>query len=277
MRKRCAVAFLLAVAGGVALADSDAAAQRAAPPNTLTFSWAPGVEVHHQSYREPSLAVSEDGWFGGLTLDARAVYNAWQLRGEAQLAYGRMDYSGSGNINGIDDLQAEFRVLAAYALTFNSRGDQATPYVGYGYRYLGDYVGGKTSSTGAVGYDRVSQYHYIPIGLETRFGLAPGWSVKPRAEYDYFIHGTQDSYLSQAVRGLGDLHNGQTSGYGIRGSITAETYFGATPVEFGPFVRYWHIDQSDTQPVVFRGITVGGGFEPDNHTTEVGFGVKVWF
>lgn len=277
MRKRQSFAVLATVVAGMLLAGTKAEAQRAAPPNTIGFTWAAGLEVHNQEYREPSLGVKEDGWFGGGTLDARLSYNAFQLRGEALLAYGRMDYSGSGKIDGIDDLEFEARLLAAYALPLNARGDNLTPYVGYGYRLLEDYLGGKVSSTGAVGYDRQSQYHYIPMGLEATFGLAPGWAVRPRAEYDYFIRGYQDSYLSQVSAALGDLHNTQTSGYGVRGSITAVTNFGATPVEFGPFVRYWNIDQSDVQPVTFRGVTVGGGFEPANHTTEVGFGVKVWF
>ncbi|HEX9462033.1 MAG TPA: hypothetical protein VGB82_05485 [Alphaproteobacteria bacterium] len=277
MSRRNDVLTLLAVVTGLLLAVPEAGAQPAAPPNTLTFQWAPGLEVHNQAYREPSIGVKEDGWFGGGTLDARAVYNGWQLRGEGLLAYGRMDYSGSGTVNGIDDLEVELRVLGAYAIRLDAQGDEITPYAGYGYRVLEDYLGGKTTSTGARGYDRQSQYHYIPMGLEARLGLAPGWSVKPRAEYDYFIRGYQDSYLSQAIAGLQDVRNTQTSGYGVRGSLTLQTNFGPTPVEFGPFVRYWKIQQSDTQPVIFRGVTVAGGFEPANHTTEIGFGFKVWF
>lgn len=270
------VAMISMMVGGLALASSAAEAQQA-PSDTLTFSWAPGVEVHRQAYREPSLSVSEDGWFGGLTLDGRLAYNQWQLRNEMLLAYGKMDYSGSGTLNNIDDLEFEARLMAAYALPLNPQGDQLTPYFGYGYRLLADYVGGKTTSTGAAGYDRLSQYHYLPMGVETLFGVAPGWSVMPKVEYDYFIQGSQDSYISQAVPGLADVHNTQHSGYGLRGSLTARTNVGGTPVEFGPFVRYWNIKQSDIQPVTFRGVTIGGGFEPANHTTEVGLGFKVWF
>ena len=70
----------------------------------IELGWAIGGEVHHQEYREPSLSVTEKGWFGGLTLDGRAEFGALQIRGEARGAYGRMDYSGSGTANGIDDL-----------------------------------------------------------------------------------------------------------------------------------------------------------------------------
>ncbi len=266
----------LVTIAAAALCASAAWAQQPPPPDTITFSGAIGADVHHQAYREPSLDVTEDGWFGGLTLDGRLEYNRWQLRGEMLADYGRMDYSGSGTASGIDDIEFELRALVARVLPLDAQGTQLTPYVGFGYRLLADFLGGTTTSTGAVGYDRLSQYEYVPIGVETRFGVAPGWSLKPTAEYDYFIHGTQDSYLSEVSGGLSDLHNSQDHGYGWRGSLMARLE-GARPIEFGPYIRYWNIKQSDTQPISFRGVTVGSGFEPANHTTEIGVAAKVWF
>jgi len=260
---------MVLIAAGSALSTGSAAAQQP-PRDMIVFSWAAGADVHHQSYREPSLDVSEDGWFGGLTGDLRLTYNQWQLRGEALLAYGKMDYSGSGTINGIDDVELELRLLGAYALPLNTKGDQLTPYAGYGYRLLADFMGGHTSSTGRFGYDRLSQYHYIPIGLESLVGIAPGWALKPTIEYDYFIEGTQDSYLSP------ELHNTQNSGYGARASLFARTSYGSNPIEFGPFVRYWHIDQSNTQTAANSQFVITG-FEPQNHTVEAGLGFKFWF
>lgn len=265
-----------ALAAALVMTASAAVAQQPTPPGTIAFSGAIGADVHHQAYREPSLGVSENGWLGGLTLDGRMEYNLWQLRGEMLVDYGRMDYSGSGTANGIDDVEFEARGLIARVLPLDPQGDQLTPYVGLGYRLLSDQLGGKVTSTGAVGYDRLSQYEYLPIGIETLVGIAPGWSIKPTAEYDYFLHGTQDSYLSQVSRSLSDLHNTQHSGYGLRGSLMVRMA-GATPIEFGPYVRYWNIKQSDTQPVAFRGVTIGSGFEPANHTTEAGLAVKPWF
>lgn len=266
-----------AIATAVLLYASAATAQQPAPPNTIAFDWAVGADVHHQAYREPSLGVRENGWLGGLTLDGRLEYNLWQLRGEMLADYGRMDYSGSGTANGIDDVEFEARALVGRVLPLDPQGNQLTPYVGFGYRLLADYLGGKTTSTGAVGYDRLSQYEYMPIGLEALIRIAPGWGIKPSAEYDYFIHGTQDSYLSQVNRGLSDLHNSQDSGYGWRGSVMVVRMDNPRPIEFGPYVRYWNVKQSDTQPINFRGVTVGGGFEPANHTTEIGVAAKVWF
>jgi hypothetical protein len=45
---------------------------------------------------------------------------------------------------------------------------------------------------------------------------------------------------------------------------------------FGPFFNYWHIEQSDTSCAT--GSTYGlCGYEPTNHTTEVGAQVRYHF
>ncbi|MDB5408668.1 MAG: hypothetical protein JWL84_3580 [Rhodospirillales bacterium] len=106
------------------------------PANTPIFTWAAGVEGHYQAYREPSLGVSEDGGFGSVTLDGRVTFNQWQLRGEGSVVYGMMDYSGSGMIDGINDLEIEARIIGAYVFTIDTLGNQLTPYSGYGYRRL---------------------------------------------------------------------------------------------------------------------------------------------
>jgi hypothetical protein len=267
-----AAAVALAVAGSLTFA-ADASAQA-----TPAYSGSAGVEVHHQRYREPSLDVTEEGWFGGLTLEAQAEYMLWRFKADARLAYGQMSYSGSGTVDGINDYVFEGRLTVGRALPIGARGgSRLTPYAGYGYRRLYDELGGKVTSTGALGYDRLSQYHYVPVGLEGLFFLSDSWSIRPTVEYDYFISGSQDSYLSQTGLGLGDLHNSQDSGYGVRASLMFGTIVGSLRMEFGPYFRYWKIDQSDTQPIVFAGVTVGSGFEPENDTYEAGLAVKVRF
>jgi hypothetical protein len=251
-----------------------------AVPHAWTFDYALGLELHHQDYTEPSLDVNEQGPFGGLTFDGRGSYGMFQFRGELRLAYGRMDYSssGTGSFDGINDLVFEGRALAALAVPVGPSGiDRLTPYLGFGYRRLADYFGGKLTTTGAAGYDRISQYYYFPVGVEGLFGIADGWAVKPTIEYDHLIYGSQDSQLSQAVAGLSDLHNVQRDGFGLRASLMARTDWDGRPFEFGPFVRYWHIEQSNIEPVTFTGVTIGGGFEPDNHTVEAGLAMRVWF
>jgi hypothetical protein len=153
-------------------------------------------------------------------------YMSWRVKLDGRLAYGRMDYSGSGTIDGIDDYVFESRLTFGYSFILGSRGaTRLTPYFGYGYRHLYDDLGGRVSSTGALGYDRRSQYHYVPIGIEGLFVIGDGWSLRPTAEFDYLIYGTQDSYLSQT--GLfDDVHNEQNSGFGVRASVMFGTFLG---------------------------------------------------
>jgi hypothetical protein len=269
---RIAIAFVVAAAF---LFSEAASAQN----SRTAYTGSLGVEVHRQEYREPSLDVSEKGWFGGLTADGIAAMGKWQLRADGRVAYGQMSYSGSGTEDGIDDFVFEGRILVARAIPIGAHGNgnRITPYFGYGYRRLYDNLGGHITSSGAGGYDRLSQYHYLPVGIEGQFRLSQSWAVKPTFEYDHLIQGMQDSYLSQAASGLGDLHNTQDSGWGLRGAIMFQTLMGSRPIEFGPFVRYWNIEQSDTKAVTFQGLTVGGGFEPANHTIEAGAALKVLF
>lgn len=273
-----AAGFACAALAVPALASSSAHAQNAASGSNLAVSGTWGLEAHYQDYREPSLDVEEEGWFGGFTAAGQLAWQRWQLRGDARLAYGRMDYTGSGRIDGISDFVFEGRAVLGFVIPVgDSAITQALPYAGYGYRMLYDDLGGHRSTTGAAGYDRISQYHYIPVGVELTLAGPGGWTFKPAAEYDYLVRGYQESRLSEAVAGLSDLNNTQESGYGLRASFMAATVWNGRPVEFGPFVRYWNIDDSDVQPVSFRGVTVGGGYEPANETVEAGVALKIGF
>jgi len=259
-------ALLLSLSAG-----ADAMAQEA------KFSWAAGAELHYQTYEEPSLVVEMEGPFAGLTLEGRLDANLWMLRADGRLAYGLMDYSSrdTGTDDGISNYVFEGRIVGGRTLPLGADAS-VTPYVGYGYRTLYDDGGGRRTTTGHVGYDRWSQYHYIPIGIDGDFRLSPTWSMKPNIEYDYFITGTQNSYLSD-VRGFSDVENDQDSGYGLRASLMFGTTWNRQPIEFGPFVRYWHIEDSDLQPVYRNGALFGFGFEPENETLEAGLAFKMRF
>src|SRR5229473_765251 len=126
----------------------------------------------------------------------------------------------------------------------------------------------------AVGYDRLSQYFYIPVGLGFSF-VAGNWILRPTAEYDYLVRGKQVSYLSQDGAN-GDLTNKQTHGYGLRGTLLAETGTPWGRIAFGPFVRYWNIGESKPAFVTFAGVPVEG-FEPHNKTLEAGATLRFRF
>jgi hypothetical protein len=260
-------ALFAAALGGLALATP---VDAQTPSNSgVAFTGTVGIEGHYQNYRESSIGVQEDGFFGGVTGAGQAEWERWQLRGDVRVAYGRMDYTGSGRIDGIDDYVFEGRAVIGYVIPVGGSAiTRFLPYAGYGYRTLLDDLGGRTSTTGARGYDRISQYHYVPIGLETTIAGGSGWTFKPTVEYDYFITGRQESKLSQASTGLPDLTHTQDSGFGLRGSLMAATTWADRPIEFGPFVRYWNIDDSEVK---------SGFFEPENETVEAGLALKLGF
>jgi hypothetical protein len=193
------------------------------------------------------------------------------------LGAGYVDYSSrsTGSYSGTWNYMGDFRVLGGTDFTLRS-GLVASPYTGLGYRLLLDDSSGAVSSTGARGYDRLSQYLYLPVGVT--FGIAVGdWTLKPNAEFDLLLHGWQTSYLSTADSRFNDPTNDQNHGFGIRAGLLAEmpTRFGR--LSFGPFVRYWNIRSSDPETITFRGTPVGTGYEPGNHTIEAGGTVRFGF
>ena len=69
------------------------------------------------------------------------------------------------------------------------------PISGVGYRDLLDDSGFKTSSTNHLGYDRVSQYDYIPV--EGILYISDSLSLK--SQYNHFIEGKQNSFLNEVL------------------------------------------------------------------------------
>lgn len=281
---RCALPFLaliLGVAAATAKANSnaDSAATDGAKPH-FKWSLAIGLEGYVSRYDEPSIKVGDEGKFLGLLLNGRIERTGWQVLGEVRYAEGEVDYHGSGNLAGIPAATLESRLmLGRIFYNHNDAWSLKTlmPYLGYGYRVHEEYGGGLRTSTNARGYDRTSTYHYLPIGLEATFDGQAEWSFRPRIEYDYFIRGSQESKLSQAISGVSDVRNKQSSGYGLRAEVMAIRDFGRAKLEFGPYFRYWDIQQSNTVPVTYLGTAIGNGYEPSNTTREMGLAVMVRF
>lgn len=271
--------------GRAAASSAAVVAQASAGPRTSerqpvwVFSTGVGLETHYQRYVETvqdATFMKQDGWFHGVTLDARLEAGPWQFRGDLRYAWGTIDYAGSGTAQDIDDTVFEGRVLLARVFPVAS-GGKIIPYAGFGYRRLEDGFGGVATSTGALGYDRISQYYYIPVGVEGTFPLGRGWHVKPTVEFDHLVRGSQTSELSSLLPGLADLENEQNKGYGLRGSVMLSSTVLRTPVEFGPYLRYWKIADSNSAPLTFNGVTVARGLEPANETIEAGVALKLWY
>ncbi len=244
-----------------------------------------GTEIFYFRYKEPIFDLKDQGVMYGLygvyTFRPRPgdylsnkLFSMYKL--DAKASYGRVDYeSVSGTIDNIDDYMIEIRGLLGKDFYVGTK-SLLTPFSGLGWRYLNDDTGGKQSSTGAHGYERESRYFYAPFGLEATEQLNSVWFLSLTGEYDLFISGQQTSHLSDVPGGYPDLKNKQRDGYGARGSLRLLHKGQEMNFLVEPFIRYWHIKDSDTATATGTGFIVTG-LEPDNNSTEIGAKLGVEF
>jgi hypothetical protein len=237
----------------------------AEPLKRHTFELKP--EISYIVYKEPDV-MKEKGMMYGLA-GSYTFRQKLMLKVEGRGSFGKVDYSNSGKMNNITDYMLEFRGLGGWDFILLSA-ITMTPYIGIGYRYLNDDSGGKVSSTGALGYERESNYIYSPLGMAFIIDLGNGWSTLETIEYDLFWWGKQKSHLSDADPGLNDVSNRQKNGNGLRGSLTLQKKVNKIDIEVGPFIRYWRIKKSETKTITYYGIPIGYGWEPKNRSTEIG-------
>ena len=200
------------------------------------------------------------------------------IRLDGRVAYGQVDYTsvGTGDLDNINDFVFETRVAGGY--DFNMTGESLiTPYIGIGYRYLYDDTSGKVSTNGALGYKRESNYLYIPVGADLHGPINEQWDVNFNTEFDIFIYGKQKSHLGDAIAGLNTVSNDQNDGFGVRGSIRFTRKNEKRDLFIEPFVRYWHINDSDISAVSYNGVIVGYGLEPENKSFESGVKIGLRF
>lgn len=244
-------------------------------------TWEIGPEFTHHDYTEyvsGSVLMEDTGSLIGLYL--AYTHRSWipessddseenQLDGgllfsiEGLLSTGEVDYDGQltdgtpYTIDGIDATEREIRFLLGYD-SVQSESSLQTIYAGIGFRQFND-----DSSFDVYGYERLSEYLYVPIGFKFTSQKADNWIHCGTLEFDIFISGEQTSYLSDV--GLADITNDQNDGYGFRLSYRFQRKFDEYNVSIEPFLRFWHIDDSD--------LVYSGGyyyFEPENETVQVG-------
>ena len=235
--------------------------------------WDIAPEVSYIHYEEPGVMEQKGIMTAIVGSYTYYDYSNFVFGGEGRYAYGKMDYSSSssGSMKDIDDYIWEVRGWGGYQI-FISQQVNILPYIGLGYRYLNDDMSGRTTSTGAWGYEREISYTYTPVGIKVSSKIDEETGMQMCLEYDYFWKGNVQSHLAD-VPGYYDIENEQDKGYGCRGNI--EFYRKAEEVEYRLrcFIRYWSIEdsQSTTDPL---GIT---WIEPENNSTEYGVGFTLRF
>ena len=253
----------------LAAVSATAPAQETAPSNPLLTrrGWEVGGQIANYQYEEPGLMNLKGNRIGAVGAYTFTSPNRVYSRIDLRSSYGSLKYQGSGTLDDVPDWIFETRaVIGRDYLT----GDSAalSPYIGLGYRYLYNDLRGY-SSTGHVGYQRVSQYLYVPVGLTARFRTGERWVIAPTVEYDLFLGGRQYSQLSDTGIGYSDATNRQHDGRGYRGYLMFESGHWA----FGPWLQYWNIKDSDV-------VSIGLGtvaMEPANWTREYGVELRYRF
>ena len=159
--------------------------------------------------------------------------------------------NGTGTVKNVENdvynLRALYGIQASDKLMFKT---------GYGYRHLIDKKKGVRSTTGAVGYDRIQEYEYIPFIVEANMPVA-GVNGKLKLEYDHFVYGfNQNEFVNSAS----NVNMRNDDGYSMKVSYK----FPYSGINIEPYYEYMNVEKSKT---------VSGSTEPHNTTTE--FGVKV--
>lgn len=264
MRKALIAAAILVAISPVALAQKSVTTD----PLLTHRGWEVGGQLSEYRYEEPNIGAKiwgpRVGVIGAYTY---ASASHWFFKIDGRNAFGSLKYEGSGTQDSVPDWILETRAVLGKDFLPRS-GVSLSPFAGLGYRYLYNDLRGATS-TGAIGYQRYSQYFYAPLGLTSRFHVNGKWVIAPTIEYDYFIKGRQKTQFTDIGQGFIDANNKQDKGYGYRLSVMAEH----GPWAFGPWMHYWNIEDSDIVPIGF-GVR---GFEPKNETREVGLEVKYRF
>jgi len=235
-----------------------------------------GTEISYIKYEEPGF-MEEKGELYGLVF-SYAYHDKLMAKLDGKFAYGEIDYDGGTwggdplTVKRIPDFLMEIRALLGYDFVIKNA-LTITPYSGVGYRYLQDNMQDKYSG----GYQRESNYIYLPAGVETVARLGSGWSLGAAAEFDIFLWGRQISYFSDIDSYYWETENEQMKGYGARGSAFIAKKGNKYGFMIEPYIRYWNIKESRQGYIVYGGYLVGYGIEPDNNSTEIGCKLAVTF
>jgi hypothetical protein len=211
-----------------------------------------GLTLASYKYDEPSYMTLKANKVG---IDFSGTYawgsqwpnpqQGWFVKGEFQTLSGKADYQSpfSGAINNTPNRSVEVRALVGK--DFEVGGVVFAPYVGLGYRHL----------YSNIGYERISTYNTLPIGLTHKMSTAGLAQLNTTVEYMHLLSGEHKANLLSQNVSLD-----QRRGYGLRLSVMhrQDTW------SMGPTLTYWNMAQSE----------VGGVlpvYEPQNKTIELGF------
>jgi hypothetical protein len=234
--------------------------------------WEIAPEFSWFRYEEPDV-MHETGMLygvaGSYTHYYKDNFQKRLARVEGEVAAGEVDYDGSLSdgtpytMEGNSDFLLNLRALWAELWRTSVWENQF--YFGLGYRFLND-----DSTHDIYGYERYSNYLYVPLGLKTYHGLGGNWSLGLAGEFDVLLIGLQVSGRAATETEKSNIKNWQWPGFGARGTIELRHQSPSLDLAVAPFIQYWWVADSQESS---DGTWVW--YEPENNSIQAGLNV-IW-
>ena len=231
-----------------------------------------GIEGFWDRYREHQVDLESNTGYGALDAGWTHYFSPrWFTDASLRAGYGKEDYkSGSGHLDGTDDWEYEGRLVVGTDIAVND-GAHVKPYAGLDLRYYRDDGKGEVTDLGAHAYDRRILQLMAPIGVTYDMLTPSGYHIIPTVEAGPLIFGNVSTRLEN-IPGFYQVETQQHVGYELRTDLMINDLNAAgRGWEFGPFMRYYHMSQSNTgttPPTPPLGNTAW--VEPENTRLQVG-------
>lgn len=189
-------------------AENDLTGNAAAVDETDTVlnllnGWQLGVITSHGRYSESGLMQVQGPRLGVSAARDLLERGAWRIVVQGQLHWSAMRYSSpiSGELANVPDVETDLRITALHPLNrpYNDGAIEApdtwqwAAYSGLAHRLHYNDLRGKTT-VGHIGYRRLNQRTYLPIGLViTRAGSS---ALSARFEITPTLQGTHRTYMT---------------------------------------------------------------------------------
>lgn len=205
---------------GVAMAQSAAAEPHvntdpASPAPNWLQGWQLGAVTSHGRYREPGLMQLQGPRLGVWAAKSLPALRHWQATLQGQVQSSAMQYSSpiSGGLANVPDHELDLRLTALH-LWSPAIGSpwghlRAGAFAGLGYRlHYNDLRG--TTTQGNIGYQRLNQRLYLPLGIQlqtqTTNPITVSMEVTPalygsHTTYMTDVGATQDATVQQNSQG----------------------------------------------------------------------------
>jgi hypothetical protein len=244
-----------------------------------------GLEAFQYGYKEfheGELFIREEGQMLGIRLSYVQLI-AGGLFGRAIVsgAAGSVDYDPLDEpvVEDIDQSSGRLELHLGYDFMLGG-GASITPFAGFGARLLEDESGGRETEGGRLGFDRKVTYRYIPVGLAASIPVGGRKRLNLSGQYNHLVGGNVNNLFSRIDPDAPDVKLDFNEGHGLEASAMLSLPVGRRhAINFGPFVRQWQLDPSETFTVVnpddpSEAIVLQ---EPENRTTEAGVRVSFSF